>query len=415
MPDDAPTNGRWTDAELDEWFHGEFGGNEAVYGEFGMYGRGYLLPGQTAGDSIDPDLLFGLDAYRDLAYDRETESFDEQDPWPLLSREAKTRLRHGWERHRRANAPREEGRGESVVDELAAYPPTWDYSDRLPAKGASTDRSATTGTEPAVDELAAYPPLSDSSTPVAKTSPPRWMLIGGGIGILGLVLMAVFLLSDDEGPEDISARSGATTAPPTTEAVTTAPPTTEATTTPTSEAAASTVTSAAAVDTPDAPAAPFPTTWSYTATKTRDIVPAPDFITPTPVGAELPWLLEVTERCSGERCSYATVYYPLVPEALLGDVPETAWVIDGTSWTLDVTYQTVQSRNADGTVCVIQNRELFELAVTGTDGAANPTTFEGTWTQEIGLDLAASTGDVEAYCGDTWQVIDEWSLEGTTS
>ena len=165
------------------------------------------------------------------------------------------------------------------------------------------------------------------------------------------------------------------------------------------------------------PEAPFPTSWTYTATKSATIVPAPDFITATPIGAVLPWSMAVNESCTGEACTYTSVIRPLIPESVLGEVPESTWVVDGAEWFLDVTWFSTQSFYGDGTVCAIRNRDVFELTVTKEviGGRSVPTAFVGTWVQAVALDLEASTGNVAFYCGEFWEVVDEWSLVGVAA
>lgn len=229
---------------------------------------------------------------------------------------------------------------------------------------------------------------------------PRWVFVGGGFGILGLVLMVGFFLSS--GDADDPAVAVSSEAP----VVEAAPPSTEATV----------IDTAVAVGVPDVSAVPFPTSWTYTATKTASIVPAPDFMTLTPVGAVLSWAFNVTETCQQEVCTYVTVIDLLMPDPLFPAIPETTWVVIDTGWSLDVTHLSAQSSYGDGTICAIRNHDTFELTVTNEviDGRSIPTAFTGTWIQASSLDLGASSGNIDLYCGEPWEVVDEWSLVGVT-
>ena len=184
MPPDDTNGLDWSDAELDDWFENDFGG-DSVFNDFFFRGGGSDLD-----PDLHPDLHFGLTAYRQLAYDDATESFDETEPWRVLSHEARMRFRRGWEDSRPMT--------ESVIGDLAPY-------------------NALETLVPAQHKLAKW---------------PRWVFVGGGFGILGLVLMVGFVLSSGSDGTD------AITAPSSTEAAVTetAPPTTvppvPATTTP---------------------------------------------------------------------------------------------------------------------------------------------------------------------------------------
>ena len=351
----AVAEAKWSRAELDEWFESGFGGDDAFW-DFYSDGDGHLVTATS-----HPDLHFGLTAYRQLQYDENLNMPDEAEPWRRMSLEAKTRFRRGWE------------------------------NSQTPAGAAAGELAPYAAMETLVD--------ARHDLNVARSTKRRWIWIGGG-GVLGLVLaVGVFLPNGDGDQEDGT---------PATTIASTAPASTEAASTDETQAPA------AVGDTSDQPIVSFPTRWSYTATKSAVIVPAPDFITPTPIGTALPWAFDLIETCE-EACSYATVIYPLIPEALLGDVPEATWVVDGAEWSLDATYQTIQSHNADGTVCVIRNHDVFELTVTGLNDQSLPATFTGSWTQATGLDLEASTGDTASYCGEVWEVVDEWTVEGVAA
>ncbi len=362
---EAEASSQWTNAELDEWFENDFGGDAKFKEEFGG-SRGPTWR-ETYGAAND-DLRFGVDAYVEIGSTEGGDAFAITtltgaggNRWQRLSREAKTRFRRGWGDYQASLA--------SVTGELAPYGPDYDH-----------------------------PPKP------TKPSLPRWIFVGGGFGILGLVLAVGFFLSGGDGDD------GAVAIPSETAVEDTAPPSTAA-------VVEDTEAPAVAVDVPEVSAVPFPTLWSYTATKTASIVPAPEFITATPIGAQLPWAFTVSEACDGDACSYATVIDLVFPQGVVGEVPETTWVVDGAEWSLDANYQSVQSSYGDGTVCVIHNRDLFELTVTEEviGGQSVPTAFVGTWLQASNLDLGASTGNVAFYCGEFWEVVDEWSLVGVAA
>ncbi len=177
MPPDDTAGPDWSDAELDEWFENDFGGDSA-FNDFYYDGGGHRLD-----PDLYPDLHFGLTAYRRLAYDDETESDGEREPWRVLSHEGKRRLRRGWEDSQAMT--------ESVIGDLAPYD----------AMGTLVD---------ARHEL-----------PPPKPPSPRWIFVGGGFGILGLVLMVGFVLNsgDDDTVAVPSETPVVETAAPNTEAV----------------------------------------------------------------------------------------------------------------------------------------------------------------------------------------------------
>jgi len=229
----------------------------------------------------------------------------------------------------------------------------------------------------------------------------RNLIMFGGFGIIGLLLLGFFFFSGGDADDT------AVAVPSETPAESTAPPSTEAT-------VVDTAAPAGVADTSDTP---FPTSWPYTATKTASIVPAPDFMTPIPVGAVLAWAFNVTETCQQEVCTYVTVIDLLMPDPLFPTIPQTTWVVIDTGWSLDVTYLSTQSAYDDGTICAIRNHDTFELTVTNEviDGRSIPTAFTGTWMQASSLDPGASSGNIDFYCGEPWEVVDEWSLVGVTS
>jgi hypothetical protein len=143
----------WTEAELDDWFKNDFGGDAKFEAEFG-WDAGMPLTGEAFHDGGD-DLRSSAEAYRDMKdQDQWEDLVGGDDPWERLSQETKARFRRGWESYQAdiTAAP------DSIVGDLAPYGP--DYSQ---------------------------PP---------KPSMPRWIFVGGGFfGLVGLVLLVGFVLS----------------------------------------------------------------------------------------------------------------------------------------------------------------------------------------------------------------------------
>ena len=382
VPVDPPAEvSDWTEAELDDWYWGEFGGDRRMSGAFGQF------PSDASLSEYDIGMLFeqlqaGYDAYVFWSNKLSLANEDTSRAWSSMSVEDRARFRRGWEDYETALARADTT--ESVVPELAP----------LPIEADPTRADLVRKRQPSARMT--WPlRLREAKTP----GWPRWIVIGGGIGVLGLVLVfVVFVMNGNQDGAGVG----------------TATPTSMDPSTTVQAAVPDSGTSAGALD-DVAPGVSFPSTWSYTATKTASIVPAPDFMTPTPIGVAIPWRFDLVEDCTGSMCTYSTVIFPLIPESVFGEIPAVEWEVDGSDWTLDVTYQTVQSSFGD-TVCVIENHEVFELTVTetGADGTV-PAAFAGTWLQGVSLDLAASTGDVADYCGEPWSLVDEWSLVGETS
>ncbi len=177
---ETPTKPEWTRAELDEWFESDFGGDKA-FNDFYFREGGYELKADD-----HPDLHFGLTAYRHLASDVESDDFAEQDPWSVLSHEVKTRFRSGWEDWTATGVP-----AGSVIEELTPY-------DAMGTLVSARHK---------------------------LRSLPRWIFVGGGFGILGLVLAVGFFLrsgSDDADDAAVAVPSETpveATAPPSAEPV----------------------------------------------------------------------------------------------------------------------------------------------------------------------------------------------------
>ncbi len=219
----------------------------------------------------------------------------------------------------------------------------------------------------------------------------RWVFAGSGFGILGLVLLAWFFFVGGDGDDPVVA------VPSETPVVASAPPSTEA-------IVVDTEAPAVALAVADVSAAAFPPAWNFTATKTKIIDPAPEFITASPIGAVLPWSVPVAESCVGDACTYTSVIRPLIPESVLGEVPEATWVVEGAEWSLDVTWP------SNGPECVIEKHWIYRFTVTEAeviDGRSVATAFAGTWTQTE----TVSSCDV----ADPWRIEDEWSLVGTAA
>ena len=169
---------------LDDWFENDFGGNERFEAEFG-FETGDLAGFSEAFKAGSEDLRFGARAYHQLAPEVLDPFGPPESQWQRLSLEAKRRFRRGWEDYQALSA-------DSVIGELAPYDAMETLVDarhKLPTK----------------------PPL------------PRWIFIGGGFGIIGLLLVVGFFIlsgdGDDAGVAEPSEVSVVETAPPSTEAI----------------------------------------------------------------------------------------------------------------------------------------------------------------------------------------------------
>jgi len=217
----------------------------------------------------------------------------------------------------------------------------------------------------------------------------RLPLVIGGFGVIGLVLLGVFVFG---GSDD--ADTAAVALPSETSVEATAPPGTE-------PVVADTEAPVVALDAPDPTVEPFPNLWLFTATKTADLVVIPDLGQPSDVGIQLDLYVLVTESCSGDTCTYTSVIEPLdrFTPPVGGTVPEATWVVDGPEWSIDAMWQA----NPD---FVQDHHYTYEFTVTDTrlvDGRTVPAAFTGTWTQ-------ASSGPDAA---DGWVYVAEWSVVGT--
>ena len=160
----------------------------------------------------------------------------------------------------------------------------------------------------------------------------------------------------------------------------------------------------------------FPERWDYTAVKTADVIPPPDFLDVASIGTVLPWSVGMTENCVGDACTYASVIWPFLPESVIGEVPEATWAVDGREWSLDVNWPSTQSFLGEETVCVIENRWTYEFTVIEAEmieGRPVASAIVGTWVVAARLDLEASRGDL-SFCGASWEYADEWSVGATT-
>ena len=218
----------------------------------------------------------------------------------------------------------------------------------------------------------------------------RLPLVIGGFGVIGLVLLGVFVFG---GSDD--ADTAAVALPSETSVEATAPPGTE-------PVVADTEAPVVALDAPDPTVEPFPNLWLFTATKTADLVLIPDTMDAGDVGIQLDLYVFVTESCSGDVCTYTSVVEPLDRfTPLVGTVPEATWVVEGPEWSLDAMWQ------ADPDF-VQDYHYTYEFTVTDTrlvDGRTVPAAFTGTWTQ-------ASSGPDEAT---GWEHVAEWSVVGTVA
>lgn len=184
-PTKATDESDWTEAELDDWFVRDFGGDQEMLDRFGEYpvSRAELASKYDIG-MLSDSLISGQQAYTYVARWLRDRGRNREDTWSEMSADERAQFRRGWEDYETALAAADSIAADSVVGELAPYGP--DYSNP------------------------------------AKRSVPRWIFVGGGFGILGLVLMVGFFLSSGSDETDAS------TAPSSTEAAVTetAPPTT---------------------------------------------------------------------------------------------------------------------------------------------------------------------------------------------
>ena len=179
-PDDT---GDWTEAELDDWFAG-FGGDREMLDRFGEFPVSDAEFAKYDIGMLGDSLISGQQIYSNTAQWVRNQGGNREDTWRVMSAEDRAQFRRGWEDYQTALAAADSIAADSVIGELAPYGP--DYSNPK------------------------------------KPSVPRWIFVGGGFGILGLVLMVGFFLSSGSDETD------APTAPSSTEAAVTepAPPTT---------------------------------------------------------------------------------------------------------------------------------------------------------------------------------------------
>jgi len=230
-----------------------------------------------------------------------------------------------------------------------------------------------------------------------------WVI--GGFGVVGLVLLGFFFFGgSDEGDND-----AALALPSVAPVETTTPPSTE-------PVVVDAEAPAVAVAAPDLAAVPFAFLWSYTATKTADIVPPPEFLTMDPIGTVFPGILVVDQICEGDICRHESTYdleRTFLDQAEVGERSAAVWEKDGATWTVEMEAHTMQADYGNGEICVILSTQAWEVTVTeavlvGDQWVASA--FIGILRQGDSLDLAASTAGPD-ICGE-WQAVDEWSLEG---
>jgi hypothetical protein len=385
----------WTDAELNEWFEGPFGGREAFERRF---------PDDLIALPMDMrDTLFeGAIKVQDHLHQGTLVRMFVEPGWSSLSSGAKDEFRRGWESR--------------FGTDPATWPstPVWlGYAPSIPAghddgyrasEELDSERAAFGGQ---IDYGEGGPPAIDRRAQ-GSPSTPRGVVVGAIVAAAGVAVLIGFVALRDS--DDTNTASDET--PPATQPE--PPATVESTPTPEDTGPSGAADEPAPAATADVTASAFPSAWNMTATKTATIVPAPEFISATPIGAVLPWSVAVSETCSGTACTYASTVRPLIPEVVFGEVPEAVWVVDGARWTLDARWFSGQS-SFDGTVCLIEDHWTYEFTVIEAeliDGRSVATAFEGTWVQRTRLDLSASTGDL-SFCGEPWELADEWSVSGT--
>lgn len=261
---------------------------------------------------------------------------------------------------------------------------------------------------PLVFEFALYRIGSGGSPSDGQGSPDkgdnRWILITG-VGVLGVMIaLGVYLIfgsitTDDGG---IPQADGGVVA---------------VTTLPASDTSAGTSPGPdGATGSPDPSGAEPATAWNYTVSKTADILTAPGFVTPDPVGTSYTGILLVTGRCDGDSCTYESTFD--LERAFL-DVREVGrraaamWEVDGPSWSVAMVAHVMLSDTAGIGTCVILMEEAWDLFVTErnfVDGRWVPSAFTGALSQGSSMDPSVSTAGAEV-CGE-WKAVDEWSVTG---
>ena len=377
--EDVVETPRWTHEQFNEWFENVFGGHEA-------FEEWFTPPYSGFGDD---DLAFGVMAYLDLWRGTDWGASEpgpsylgwRDTPWLGLSLEAKERFRRGWLNW--------DG---------------WEYGDPWGGRGDPRQTEVP-------DEESVIPELAPIFLGAKDLARRRKFALAGGLAGLGLLAGAVALVLVFGGSDstDTDAAPSAQVAAQDLEE----PASAGGIAQPEPQVAVEDEPEAA-LALPDPSAAPFPSLWVYTVTKTADIVGPPDFLSVAENGTELEWYVEVTETCNGAVCTYASVVQPLDPRNVSGEIPEATWVVDGPEWSLDVTWAALpQADYGDGTVCAIEDGWTYRFTVTEAEigGREIPTAFVGTWEQATRLDLGASTGDLSA-CGAPWEHVGEWSVVG---
>ncbi len=391
---------RQADAELDRWFENDFGGMKALKYFLVEYDQGWDESRPSDIAKRFPELLVVVDL---LALNPDIRLSIGEPRWSRLARETKVNFREISE-SLHLNLKETIGE-ESAVDQTQTLdtPRETDRSDLfddVPDKSFDAGRLVVPG-----EHIDIEPSGLGSAGPMIS----RWIWVGGGFGVIGLVLVGVFVFGGSDDPDPPVLEDEPSVAAEETMATIDKPPTSIAE----EEPATTVVAEEAGTLVADVAASAFPVGWNFTATKTAVIVPAPDFISATPIGAVLPWSVEVTESCTGDDCTYTSVVRPLIPEVVSGEVPEATWVVEGADWSLDAVWFSTQSSFGE-TVCLIEKHWTYQFTVTEAEvieGRSVATAISGTWIQRDKLDLAASTGDL-SFCGEPWELADEWSVVG---
>ena len=180
-----------TEADLDDWFEGDvpdgFGGHER-FKELFMERHWDDEAGEFKVWEIEiDDLAFGVRAYKAL-----TLSFgqgDDYGAWLRLGHEAKERFRLGWEEYVVSLSQPDDL---AVPEEKSVIPELASIVVDMPGPDALLE----------VDPDERLEPVGPGR---ASPTVPRWIFVGGGFGVLGLILAVGFFVFSGSDSSDIDA------------------------------------------------------------------------------------------------------------------------------------------------------------------------------------------------------------------
>ena len=164
----------------------------------------------------------------------------------------------------------------------------------------------------------------------------------------------------------------------------------------------------------DLESATLPAELDWEATKTETLVPPPYGLEPVPVGTNIDGTLAVVQDCLDGSCQPASAI-DLSPQMPSEPVPLVAWEQAGSRWELPGEGSFVSAEYPDGTTCVYQHTERWDLVVTETAADGDrvvATRLEGTFERADVLDVARSVGDVDGFCP-PYEARDLWSVVAT--